>query len=193
MTKRALITSLLLTMFLTAFASAAEPKPPLSKTPLTAEQLAVYSAFLKSYDNGAGSMVNLADKTVPLIVGKETSLCLHDLAFGDGGESAGVIHAIPPEKIDAQKYRLVDAAKHKISDPGTLIKKGESVDDAVKRGFAAGLLTISEVVFDRMHTHAVMTFSFRCGGLCGQGGVLVFEKAGNEWKPSKRTCGSWVS
>ena len=38
----------------------------------------------------------------------------------------------------------------------------------------------------------MMSYSFRCGSLCGQGGTVVFEKKDGVWKKSQN-CGGWIS
>lgn len=81
----------------------------------------------------------------------------------------------------------------KQNDPGTAIRQGESVDEAVKNGFAHGLFTFSEIRFNKDHTIAVVSFSFVCGGLCGNGNTFVMAKRKTgEWK-RVHTCGGWVS
>ena len=58
--------------------------------------------------------------------------------------------------------------------------------------FASGMLSLSEIVFDRTHHHAVVSYAFVCGGLCGNGSTLILEKDGDSWKV-KKTCGGWIS
>jgi hypothetical protein len=73
------------------------------------------------------------------------------------------------------------------------MRKGKSVEKAVKEAFANGLFSMSEIAFDKSHRHAVVAYRFWCGALCGNGRTLVFEKAGNEWKNTERKCGGWIS
>ena len=65
----------------------------------------------------------------------------------------------------------------------------KELDKSTKKAFETGL---SEIVFDKLHKHAVVTYSFRCGGLCGNGNTLLLAKVGKKWKISK-SCGAWVS
>ena len=78
------------------------------------------------------------------------------------------------------------------NDPGKAIQKGKNVDEAVANGFAHGLLTISEIRFDKTHTHALVSLSFVCGGLCGNGTTMLLEKKDGAWM-RKAQCGGWVS
>jgi hypothetical protein len=88
---------------------------------------------------------------------------------------------------------LVDPAVTKIADPEDAIHKGVSVDDAVKAGFAAGQLRLSEVVFDKDHNFAIFSYSFHCGRLCGSGGTILLEKEDHKWVRSEEGCGTWIS
>ena len=108
------------------------------------------------------------------------------------------VHRLTTELNDFARIHVVNAdaqlAKLREHDPGSLIRQGKKVEDAVSEGFASGLLTLSEVVFDKTGRYAVMSFGFRCGQLCGHGGTLIFkrEKSGN-WKQTKRPCSIWMS
>jgi hypothetical protein len=182
--------------------SAADKKQDLSSTALSADQVAVYRAFLKDYDNGSGSDLNLSELTMPFDPDdtfteiKAGEGCLKGLSFAS--LSAKDIHRFSGEFNEFKRIHLADPEqqrqKIKEADPGVNIRKGVEVKDAVAAGFAAGLLTLSEVVFDRSGKYALMAFSFQCGGLCGHGGIIVFEKQkSGEWKATKRECLSWIS
>jgi hypothetical protein len=66
------------------------------------------------------------------------------------------------------------------------------VDQSLKRAFGSALFELSEIVFDKEHRRAVVSYSFVCGELCGNGSTLVLNKVGQGWKVAKR-CGGWVS
>jgi hypothetical protein len=89
----------------------------------------------------------------------------------------------------------------KENDPENLMKKAiddrqkiteGQLDRSIKSAFDGGLFTLSEIVFDKGHLQAVVSYSFVCGGLCGHGNTLVLKKLGNSWKVTKK-CGGWVS
>lgn len=107
------------------------------------------------------------------------------------------IHRFWPEMFSREKVQLVDAEQQQSlvsrTDPSHAIREGESVDKAVEIAISAGLLELSEVVFSIGRVFAVMEFSFSCGALCGHGGTLVFERSGQEWKRSERSCHSYVN
>jgi len=73
------------------------------------------------------------------------------------------------------------------------MREGKSVEDAVRNAFATGLFSMSEIAFDKDHHHAVVSYSFWCGFLCGHGKTVVFEKVNGMWRNTNRNCGGWVS
>jgi hypothetical protein len=68
----------------------------------------------------------------------------------------------------------------------------KQLDDSLKLAFHSALFSFSEVVFDKQHRRAVLSYSFVCGSLCGHGNTVVLVKSGQNWKISKH-CGGWVS
>jgi hypothetical protein len=88
---------------------------------------------------------------------------------------------------------FVDPDKWHPDDPRNHMAKGESVDSAVSAGFAHGLLTLSAISYDESRTTAAFTYGFVCGGLCGNGGVVLFKKSTKGWTRSTRSCGGWMS
>jgi hypothetical protein len=188
------------TAFLVAISSAlciAQQQPTLSQTPLTTEQVAVYRAFLHSYNNGSNAKLNLSIATVlpDLTDLKSGTGCLKGISLQP--QTPPAVHRFSSD-FDSANVKLVDpdiqSKRVRENDPSNAIRKGGSVDDAVSAGFAAGLLTLSEIVFDKTGKYAVMSFSFVCGGLCGHGGTIVFEKTNDEkWRNTNRSCSSWIS
>jgi hypothetical protein len=160
---------------------------------------AIYKAFLASYYHGSSGVMNIAN---------QTEIFRPGLGFGDdsAGSCLKEVHIPPsPSKqihvLDASivpdgfKARFVSArdTERSLRDPGDAIKRGESVDDAVEKGVAKGVTTLSEIVFNTDRTRAVMSYSFVCGSLCGNGGARLFERHHGKWTAGKRVCGEWVS
>lgn len=67
------------------------------------------------------------------------------------------------------------------------------LNQAVRNAFEHGLFSVSEIVFDKEYLHAIVSYGFRCGLLCGSGATVVLEKMGNEWKIADGACGGWIS
>ena len=174
-------------------ASARTDKSILSKTPLTVEETEIYGSFLDSYLGANKEVTNLSDRTFPLDLSGpgDHNSCLKGIELNNLVEAGHTVHLLGAEIARGRAVKLVAWNKHK--DPDQSIKNGESVENAVKEGFKSGVFSLSEMIFDKTHRFAVFQFSFFCGSLCGQGGTIVFEKVGDKWRQSKRSCASWIS
>lgn len=198
-TQMAALVFLLAATPLNAISQADEPKPRISSDPLTAEQLAVYKVVLHGWMDDGKSTVHLQAQTeaFPTSGAFDSSDCLKGMDIEPAVPQT--VHRFRPEdlgQIGSNQIQLVDAeAQQKDveqNDPGTAIRNGASVDDAVKNGFAHGRTWLSEIRFDKTHTHAVVFYGFICGGLCGNGGTVILEKTAKGWK-RKSQCSSWMS
>jgi hypothetical protein len=181
-------------------AQKADAKPRISQTPLTAEQLAVYRTVLVDWFENEKFSINLAELTTGSTSPVQSepdddAVCAKGFALEPRD---GEVHRFQEQDL-AQlggHIRLVNPDAHaqqvREHDPGNAIRNGTSVDDAVKGGFAHGLFTLGEIRFDKSHTHAVVSFSFVCGSLCGHGSTILFEKKDATWK-QKKQCGGWIS
>jgi hypothetical protein len=167
------------------------PKPAVSPEALGSERMGIYRSFLDRYDNGSGSTLNIAQSTVAFEPREFDKSCLKEFKADD--LAVRVLHNFAPDAFAERKVRLVDPAKHKRQDPDDALLRGETVDQALADGFAAGLFTFSEVVFDSSHTHAAFSYAFVCGRLCGHGATIVYDLQDGKWKQSKVGCSSWVS
>ncbi|MDR3752777.1 MAG: hypothetical protein P4K78_02930 [Terracidiphilus sp.] len=170
-----------------------------SPDPLTSEQLAVYRAVLVAWTDRDAPPGNLANRTTPLGAPGSTN----DAECGKGldlePQPPTLIHQILPgdlASLGAQKYKLIDpelgAQEVRKNDPERSMRSGSSVDDAVRNGFAHGLLTLGEIRFDKSHTRAIVALSFVCGSLCGHGGTIILKKTESGWQKSG-ACGMWIS
>jgi hypothetical protein len=176
-------------------------KPGLSKNPLTPEQNEIYGVFLDSYlstnryPGSEKNLTNLSNRTFPLEISEldNRDACLKDIELTDLADARQTVHLISVDISKDRPVKLVDRNKHKVDDPGKDINKGDSVEHAVTQGFKSGVLSMSEITFDKAHRFAVFKYGFYCGSRCGRGGTVVFEKEGDKWKPSKRSCSLWIS
>jgi hypothetical protein len=57
---------------------------------------------------------------------------------------------------------------------------------------AGGLITLSRVGFDEKGDKALAVFGFRCGDLCGAGGIYLLVKENGDWKVQE-TLMAWQS
>jgi len=197
------VAAILLIIWSRAVAQEDSFKPRLSDAPLTNEQIAVYRAVLKDYLKGSDGVLNLANITAPIDWSDQT--CFEGIAAGVIEESKSVIHRILPSFVANTKIVLVDPdTQQKIidkNDPQNLMKKAieghqkvtdEQLNNAIEGAFGSALFELSEIAFDKEHRRAVVSYSFVCSELCGNGNTLVLRKVGQSWKVARR-CGGWVS
>jgi len=179
-----------------------EAAPVFSREPLTAEEIAIYRTFLEHYDNGSHAPLHLSNRTEALgepepSDDSDAPSCIKRLKLVNEKGRAGVVHTLDPSLAIQGRVILVNpdqqAAIVKANDPSRTMHEGKSSEDAVDGAFASGLLTLSEIAFDKRHHVAAMSFSFWCGRLCGHGAVVIFKKIDGRWKISEKTCVEWVS
>lgn len=176
--------------------------PAVTNRPLSAEQIQVYQSFLETYTKGSElGIVHLANQTVPLELSPDTmsSGCLNRIKF-EPAAFRSTARVLDPSQTTAwpKQIRIIDPALQNVlverNDPSrTIIREGKPVDDAVRSAFESGVLTLSEIAFDKNHKYAVLSFSFHCGMLCGHGATVVLKKTGAGWRVTKRNCGTWIS
>jgi len=179
------------------------PKPRVSPDALTGDQIAIYQAVLKDFNDGAKSPLNLANTTEPL-ERSGTKGCVNWVPASDKN-SAPIVHRLDALVRSDSKLALVESKKHQQAiddnDPQKLLKSaiddGKKVDEdelseSVKRAVASALFTFYEIAFDKEHKRALLSYSFVCGGLCGHGETMVLRRSGKNWKIAKR-CREWVS
>jgi hypothetical protein len=172
---------------------------------LTSDEIAIYRAVLQRSvpdDSSAAGTLNVSSTTYPLnpnspMSGLSDSDCLKGIQLDNIATASRSFHELSPDVLPNNHARLVDPKKQQKvvhgNDPSKTIRNGKSVDSAVKDAFGTALFSLSEIAFDKDRTHAVISYSFWCGSLCGNGATWVFEKVGNEWKKSDSSCGSWIS
>ena len=174
--------------------SGEERKPAVSEARFTQEELQVYKAVLANWFHSEKFSVNLSRLTDS----SETASgdCGKNRSFDAASKTVRRFKDEDLKALGAGHIRLVDPDAHgkevRDNDPGDAIRRGADVNDAVKGGFAHGLFTLGEIRFDRSHTHAIVSFSFWCGALCGHGATMIMEKRDGSWVRQKN-CSGWIS
>ena len=167
---------------------AAQPK--LSAKALTRDQVAVYQAFLAGYQARSKHPLNVANVTDPFQPDKDDFQgCMKTFPRNS---CATEVHQFT-DQFSPDIVHLVDPAKYKVASVGDFMQKNDDLDSAVTSAVAAGMMTLSEVLFDRPHHLAAISIDFQCGRLCGHGGTVLFELRKGHWNRSKRFCGGWQS
>lgn len=156
----------------------------------------IYRAFLSQWKGKNDAPTNVA-KTVTLPTRED--IAQYNECAGDGGgrrahwttstTDADLRNAL----ASLPGVHMVDPKHWQAADPGRLIAQGQSVDTAVDTGIANGLMTLSAVSFDEARSAAMFNYSFVCGGLCGNGGTVMFQKTTTGWVRSQKRCSSWRS
>jgi hypothetical protein len=168
---------------------------------LGADEIAIYRAILPSpilpARKESGARINLANKTYPLSLHPGAAcMCFRGIDLESFDRASRSYHELPEYLLPGKDVRLADPEEHvkivRKNDPER-DHPGKSLDQAVDDAFATGLFSISEIAFDKEHRRAVVSYSFVCGSLCGNGKTLVFEKVNGEWKETDQTCGGWIS
>jgi len=177
-----------------------QAKPKISNSPLTAEQLSIYRAVLGHWMEHDLSSLNLSIQTVPL----QSSGPFSDEGCAKGLDlepsPTAIVHRFRPQDIaqlaPGRTITLVDPDRQRRevhdNDPEKTVGEGSSIEDAVRNGFAHGLVTLSEIRFDKKHQQAIVSYGFFCGSLCGNGGTVVLEKAESGWH-RRKNCSDWIS
>ena len=167
----------------------AQPNPVQATKPLTPDQVAVYRAFLKHYlseDFGLKGVLNIASTTTPFKADASelNGGCLKDFKL----LNISGVHIFSDQFADMKDVRVVNAsetARHGISD--------SKANTAI---FREGLFTFSEVIFDRSHHYAAVSYSFELP-MSGNSGTEIFKLDPGTWKPAHEsilcTFTSWMA
>jgi hypothetical protein len=165
---------------------------PVSSEPLTAERLSIYSDVLTAWNSGSKNGLNLAQTTEPFEADFKTdSSCLR--AFRHRDVKTTLLHTFSPKAFPQNVAVLVDPASYRHRDIADFTAEDKPLDAAVDAATAAGLFSLSEIVFDRTRTHAAFSYSFVCGRLCGTGGTVIYLRRHGKWSKSRTRCSSWQS
>ncbi|OZB58740.1 MAG: hypothetical protein B7X39_16735 [Lysobacterales bacterium 14-68-21] len=152
----------------------------------------IYKAFLSSWRGKDKAPMNVAEGTETL--SKQDLEEFSSCAGGHHEWAPAATNASLATQLSALPWvHFVDPAKWQAADPGDLIAKGKSVDEAVEQGFSHALLTLSTVAFDSSGEFAALKYSLVCGQLCGNGGTVLFEHTGQGWVRSRKRCSMWLS
>ncbi|HEY2393834.1 MAG TPA: hypothetical protein VGK22_21855 [Candidatus Angelobacter sp.] len=185
-----------------------EPKPVISKEPLTAEQIAVYRAMLQAYaGDKKDAALNISNVTYPSTVnGKFTGGCPKDTGAANSTSSESpVIHRMDPVVALNSKMVLVDPEQQEAlirkNDPQNVLmnsvkdhqpRSDSDLDRSLKTAFSTGLFSFSEIVFNKQHTRAILEYGSVCGWLCGGGATVILKKTQGQWDVGE-TCSIWMS
>jgi hypothetical protein len=161
-------------------------------TELSPDQMGVYSFILKSYRtllkptyrDMLAEAFYLEEETRPLDMSdlQRDPGCLHGLD----------LEALPKERIPTV-HRLFSSQRWLPSSvkPAAEAKCQDSPSSKSQICWRTeGTLSLSEIVFDKSHRHALVGFGVHCGMECGWGELVVLEKVDGHWR-QKGVCKEW--
>jgi len=182
---------LLVSVLLVMSRGASGESLPVNQNAVASEEADLYGMFLDKWTGGAAQTIHVARTVDSPPAGAMAEYEGYRLV--GPSDPSSTLHLSETSLIRRPYVKLVDPAKWHLRDPGLAIPSGKLTAKAVSDGFAAGLLTFSRTIFDEGHKVAVFTYSFVCGGLCGGGGGIIFDKTESGWKQRDLPCGGWVS
>jgi hypothetical protein len=188
--------ALILVVLLAAGSGSVFAEPPReSQQAAQSEEPDLYGMFLDKWARGSAQIIHVARiaESPPAEAMAEFSTCLKGYRLAKLTGSELPLQLSETALARRANVRLVDPKKWQPRDPGPAIASGKPTSKAVSEGFAAGILTLSRTIFDKEHKVAIFTYSFVCGGLCGSGGGVMFDKMAAGWKQREVPCGGWVS
>src|SRR5690606_22379494 len=136
--------------------------------------------------------INVGNRTIPFrLSSSELRSCAPDARFDDVDRAT--TRALTSGHLGYAAAVLVDFDSQlrviEANDPSRTMAT-LPVDDAVDAAFAAGVIQLSEIVFDQTQRHAVVQFAFTCGSLCGHSGAMLLVRDDRgAWAVADRPCG----
>ena len=201
---RPVLTAALLLIFfgVSVLGNTRSAEPVKSNVPLSDDEIAIYQVVLQQYvTSKEADRLDVSVRTYPFDPNSHrsgvTADCLRGIELQNLASIAHTFHLLTPNVLTVKNSRLVDPDKQsqivRENDPDKTMRKGKSVSEAVNEAYSTALFSLSEIAFDKENRHAVVSYSYWCGALCGHGSTLVFERVGNIWKKMDRHCGGWIS
>jgi hypothetical protein len=177
------------------------------ETKMTEDRFAVYRAVLADWVKDDRGPVFLADRTEPLDVsgygvrdcwrGLELEEVLPAYHYHFRPEDLSQLGAKGIVLVDSERYErnfseFVERTKTMGMRDAPKPASRDQMDELIGTAIDHGLLSVSEIHFDKSHTHAIVSYDFYCLGLCGGGQTIALEKANGVWK-RKAYCTGWAS
>jgi hypothetical protein len=162
------------------------------------EQLAVYRAALRERISMGTYPVKLQPRVFPLDKSE----------LGDSNCKAGLDLEPTSEggdrRFQYEELAQLGSSRIQLLEPDALEKATEGKDtpesirggtpswsDALQKAFGGAVLTLSEIRFDKAHTHAIVSYNYSCPGECSNGATALIEKRNGDWR-RLMVCAGWV-
>jgi hypothetical protein len=187
---------LVLLVLLLCSCSPGSPRPTVTPSPnIEAEEYAVYSALVQQNPIGynLGSSIVIREQTV-------SGADMLELTLEN-------VHALPARLVDS--YRSRNAASYTLGpnldvEQDYALMPEEEFDEIFRKGGpvwtrfqarypeASGMVTFSRVGFNADGDEALTLVGYRCGDLCGAGGLYLLVKEDGSWKVQEELM-AWQS
>jgi hypothetical protein len=170
--------------------------------PLSTDQVEIYRAVIRAWMSVGKEPLNVSDETFPIrvepLLSESGCGCLAGMRSEELLKSSHSFRFLTSNILVKGAVTFLSRSQQSgqvlENDPHATMRKGLSAKDAVDNAFRNGLFSLSEILFDPDGQHAIVSYSFVCGGLCGNGGTWLFEKTGRGWTKTNLQCGGgWVS
>jgi hypothetical protein len=140
---------------------------------VTDDQIKLYRSAYEYVYKRAGHPLNIADTTESFHPsGLGPASCLKEFS----ATPSDVVRRLPPSTFDGLPAKLLK--------PGFYKRNDKAIEE--------GILVFSDIVYNAAGNHAAFNYSYRCGGLCGGGETLVFERTNGKWVLDEKVCDSWI-
>ena len=176
---------LLIFLLLSSCTSGFLRPPVIPSLDIEAEEYIIYSAIVRQNPIGynLGSSIVVREQTVAGLEMFESTLeNVHKLpsSLVDSyrTRNANLITLTPNLDIE-QEYKLMP---QEVFEQIFLRKDSRWADFEDKYPEASGLIFLSRVGFDAKGDMALVTMGYRCGDLCGAGGLYLLVKEDGSWK-----------
>jgi hypothetical protein len=158
------------------------------------DEMAIYNTVLASWlgKHQGRQLVNEKLSAPPSKHDPEFDECTKGLDFRSVAQGAENKKSLAGIRFKTNGIELIDGSQWKPADPGQGIANGESVETAVRNGFANSLISFSQIAFSRDRKDALVKISMVCGGLCGSGSTIHLHNSATGWGILSR-CGEWIS
>jgi len=174
-----------LALFLAAVSLAMSAQVVNDTPSFTTDEISIYRDFLLHYPEQLSNLIGMQNTTEAFVPSTEFRADPVPANLKIPSYSG---RKLPPEIMALTGEKEVTA---RIAVKGKLIDPNKRDPRVGPDGYVRTHLTLSEIAFDSEQEHAAFIYSAICDGLCGQGGMVLYELKKGHWK-LKTIQNAWV-
>ena len=160
-------------------------------TEFSPDQIAIYSYLLKSYRTLVKPTYRDMLAQAFYLEGETEPFEMKELELGRGCLKGIDLEVLPKEEIPTM-HRLLEQtwlpSDVKSADEVKCLDAPKSTSQICWQ--TEGALSLTEILFDKSHTHALVGFGVGCGMECGWGEIAILEKVAGHWR-RQAVCEEW--